>query len=137
VSGSKQDFGVAVRTDCRLATADGQHGVILQAYTFLDTKTAQAAFTAVTAGALPVSGLGDQALRSFADLFVLSGLHTLKLTYLEPFNADEQSGSHQAEIGKSITALAQLALQHVSGLPAITVSTTTTTRPHTTTTTKR
>jgi hypothetical protein len=125
---------------CKVATADGQHGVTIDLYRFPDKASATGAFKVFTGGAdLVVTGLGDQAMRSFEDLFILNGTDVLKLTYLEPFDANMQSDSHQSSIGKILVPLGQLAVQGLGGLPAFspTTSTSTTVRSHTTTTKRR
>lgn len=141
VTSTLQDAGIfGVHAKCRMATADGQHGVTLDLYRSADKAGAANVFKTLTSGAdLVVTGLGDQAMRSFDDLFILNGSDVLEVTYLEPFDAGMQSDSHQAAVGKVLIPLGKLALQGQAGLPPFspTTSTSTTVRSRTTTTKRR
>ena len=135
-----QDAGIfGAHGKCKEITADNQHGVTLDLYRFPDRPGATNAFKTFSSGAdLVVTGLGDQAMRSFNDLFIISGSDVVKLTYLEPFDANMQSDSHQALVGKILIPLGKLALQGVAALkPFSPTTTTSTTVRHTTTTRKR
>jgi hypothetical protein len=141
VASTLQDAGIyGVHAKCHMATADGQHGATLDLYRFTDKAGAANVFKTLTVGAdQVVTGLGDQAMRSFDDLFILSGSDVLKVTYLEPFDAGMQSDSHQAAVGKILIPLGKLALQGQAALPPYspTTSTSTTVRSRTTTTKRR
>ena len=124
---------------CRETTSDGQHGVTLNLYRFPDKAGAAGSFKTFTPGANQVSGLGEQAMRSYDDVFILSGTNVLDLTYVEPFDANMQSDSHQASVTKILVPLGTLALQGLGNVPPYTPPTTTSTtvRSHPTTTRHR
>jgi hypothetical protein len=134
-----QDAGsYAIHAKCKEATADNQHGVTFDLYRVGSKALAQSFFKNLSAGAdLVVTGLGDQAMRSFGDLFVLKGLDVFKVTYLEPFDPNMQSDAHQNAVGKILIPLGQLALQHVGALAPFTPTTSTSTTVRHTTTTRR
>lgn len=135
-----QDAGpVGQHAECKLATSDHQHGVNLDLYRLPSKAGAAGFFKTYSSGAdLVVTGLGDQAMRAYNDLFILSGSDVMKLTYIEPFDPNMQSDSHQAAVGKILLPLGRLALQGLGALgPFTPTTTTTTTVRHTTTTRKR